>query len=814
MQVRATLLFALAAGLGVLACSSDSSGPQDDGFAECLDVAFAATSGLPLDEVDVGHAPANFEEPLAARMFDADGDAVGYAPVLVDESGQARVVVPLHPVTPLEGGPVQLALADSLRQCAPVDFTIESLPEAEGEVASIVELLGDMLDQAAVLLGTSNAELLATPLEQLAPVHYPLAVALDVLQNPDNSYSLAAILDGSSPLSDADGLVLADRLFARTGVRENLGPATAAARAGQPLLVEDPGVECTPEYVGDDAGRLDACMDLALDITSSIAGATGQILEDLSELFAVGTLAPHPAVEVTSAIAGLAVYIVQTRRAKLAAFLPSSLTAMDADFGQTDYLEDEPGPGKIEQAQVRASSSEWDMGKAIIEGALAAAGFFRELQQFGGAEALNDVGVYLVSQGVIPWLLGDETLDDFTVDPIPFGPVDVLAEAWSDISVPLGEAIEVTTYNVYEPKKVGTATLLIHTTDGEFGGQRVEAAVEVTVRQLTMQVYPDEVVLEPGEITYFSLSVENSLHPDSVDFLPGLEIQGSADITIEPGQSSHPVSYTAPESPDPEHPDLLTFVHTATGGARGGDAPPRTATVTIRFGGVRITTQPRCVDIDEDPFQIGVEVAGGIQDPVLIWEASAGEIDANGVFTPPDEAQLVTITVSLAANPNLKDQIELPVGGCSCSATINIGGSSDVTTGLRFFLSNDLSGVQAFDWKGANFSQATFGFGANPAEPQVIPFNTTGAFDGGGSGILNAETSFANPDDLDNPTIDPLTVILEENTGSVLTGSVSGTVSVGADPEPIEVPLSLTFRIEADPYFSTESMKVCEVPSS
>jgi hypothetical protein len=804
------LAAAVAAGIGG-ACSSDSSGPEEDGFADCLELSFARTAGQPLDEIAIGRLPGDFEEPVAAEILGADGTVAGYAPVWVAESGDAHLIVPVHPSTPLESGPVQLALTDSSSRCAPVDFTIEALPEADGELDAVADLLGGMLDDAATLLGTSTEEIFATDAADLAPVYYPLAAAASVLAHPDNSYSIAAILDGSSPLSDADGLELAERLFAKAGIRDGLAATVAAARVSPPARIEEPDVECTPDYIDDDAGRLDACMDLALDVTSSITGATGQILEDLSNLFAVTGLAPHPAIEIGSAVAGLAVYIVQARRNRLAALLPSSLTSMDVDFGQTEWLEDEPGPGEISKAEVYATNDEWDMGKAFLETALAAAGFGRALEKYGGVKALNDIGVFLVSEGLIPHLLGDETLDEFTLDAVDFGPVDVLSPAWTDITVPLGDAIEFTSHTAYDLKKVGTATVLVHTDDGEFGGQRRERSTEVTVRQLSLQIYPDEVVVEPGEITFFTLAVENSFYPHMVDFMDGLEIQGSADITIQgEGFDSHEVSYTAPQSPDASMPDLLTIEHKATSGARSGDAPPRRAIATIRFGGLRITTEPRCVDIGEEPFPIDVEVAGGIQDPELVWNASAGAIDENGVFTPPDEAQIVTITVTLADKPGIGDSIELPVGGCSCSATVNLNGASDATFGLRFWLSGDLSGVQAFDWTGEGVSKATFGFGTDPLNSQVIPLGTTGQFDALASGVVNGVT-FLNPEDPDNPALPPLSLSITENTGSIFAGTVAGTVKAAVGAELESVSFSLSFHIEADPNYSEEDEKVCYV---
>jgi len=128
---------------------------------------------------------------------------------------------------------------------------------------------------------------------------------------------------------------------------------------------------------------------------------------------------------------------------------------------------------------------------------------------------------------------------------------------------------------------------------------------------------------------------------------------------------------------------------------------------------------------------------------------------------------------------------------------------------LSFFLSNDSSGVQAFDWRATNLSQATWGIGADAANPVVIPFGTTGTFEAATSGSVTG-SFFYNPDPED-PDLPPLVPTISENTGSVLAGNVVGFVTVPADPEDRTEALTFSFYIEADPLLSDSDRMRCEV---
>jgi hypothetical protein len=62
---------------------------------------------------------------------------------------------------------------------------------------------------------------------------------------------------------------------------------------------------------------------------------------------------------------------------------------------------------------------------------------------------------------------------------------------------------------------------------------------------------------------------------------------------------------------------------------------------------------------------------GGLQNKNVNWTASAGEIDQTGNFTAPMVAQVVTVTATAVANPNLRASAQVSVKGIpdGCTAT-------------------------------------------------------------------------------------------------------------------------------------------------
>lgn len=144
----------------------------------CPDLAAAVSSGPPLESIPLGRLPDDFEPPLWARV-DADDEEGAHLFTLVrldETSGEAELVGPIHPSTSPEGGEVRILVTDGTLGCRPFDFTVEALQPAPGELTAIADHLQGILEEQAAVLGTSTDQIMATPLEELPPALYPLAL--------------------------------------------------------------------------------------------------------------------------------------------------------------------------------------------------------------------------------------------------------------------------------------------------------------------------------------------------------------------------------------------------------------------------------------------------------------------------------------------------------------------------------------------------------------------------------------------------------------------------------------------------------------
>lgn len=670
--------------------SSFAVGAPESPFelVDCPALSPAALAGVPLDRVALGTVPEELEPPLFARVEAEQGTAVGAALVPVGEAGAAELVVPLHPAAEPAGGVVRLTITDGTLGCAPFTFTIEPLEPAPGELDVIVGLMQEILTAQAAVFGTTPEEILSTPVEELPPALYPLALAQSTLADPDNPASLQSIALGNSPDAAEARLDLVEPLLARSGLGDGLSSVAAALQrpvsavwarppAGGPVGSIETGL-CTPDHVKN-AEQLDHCMGLARDAAFEFGNPTGQIVQDLAA--SLGTLGLVPGAGTASGIAGFATWLFLNQHQKNAALLPSFLTGMALDPLPVEFLEDQEGPGTW-TASVTASNSDWDMGKDLLEGIFQSAqiaGTF-DKAQIAGPE-LHAVLGYILNGPVADHLLSNASIDEYIMQAQDFGPVPVTEEAWTTSRIATGSAVVKTAHDQYEPRERGTATLAVRTVEGAFGRQQGTANAEITVKELQLNVSPDEIHLRPGESQSFNFTVTDSRYPAMVGLHPDVSLQGTIEEIIHVGDGLHIVSYTAPEEPDPDQADLLTLRHTAETGAREHSIEDRKATATIRFGRITISPRGGCVD-PGNTLQFSAEVEG-LEDEAVAWSVDAGQIDANGLYTAPDPAPASAVAVIRAQSveqPKLEDAVTISID-CSCVWTAQTGSATVVASG-------------------------------------------------------------------------------------------------------------------------------------
>jgi len=804
--------------LGLGACAGDPAAPVTDGLytvVTCSGLNLGSPSGVTLDEIPIGVLPSSFQSPVAAVMFGDDGEPSGFAYVLPDDTDALRLSVPLHPTTPMAGGAVSLTFTDGTSACAPVDFTILPLPAADGEFEAVVDLLQAVVTAQATILETTREELNATALGDMPPAAWPLAMVQSLLDDPANAASLRAIADGAMGGEALDWL---DRLLARTDLRASLEsnpPAALGPLAAGPARFSADDLLCDPAYVGD-AERLDYCMKLAAELARSATGLSRQVSEDIKRAFSALSDVGLPLAGEVKVIFGAMFWLIYSEREGAAAAYPSTFTSIDLTVDPDPIQEDDERPALV-SATVVAGSLGYDMQAQILDGILQAKGLVETFGDFNFSTGtvLDDLASQLAPQ--FASRIRDADIESLQIPAQSTNPITLDDALWLDTRVVSGSAVEVVDGAHYEGRQSGTSLLSVRTKDGEFGGDQIAEQVEVSVSPLQVTIAPDEVFVGAGNPWEFLVTVAGSRYPQSVEIDPMVSLQGTASIAYN-GDGTHTVSYTAPDTPIIGSPDLLTVRHTAETGARGYSDVERLDIATIRFGGVRIVTAPTCLDPGET-LQLEAFVPGA-DNPDLIWSVTAGTIDSTGFFTAPAEAQIVQVTVEYADNPDVKDSIELQVGGCSCQATVRVGGQdSGSTRSARFFLSNDLSGVTQIDWAGGEtgptqsiLNLSWFGE-PEPVPGGTIPVGATGSYQVGTSAGVHVGSSWYNPD-IVNDTIDNrLRVsIIENDGGNVLAGSVSGEVALltGA-AEPSVVSFSMTFHIEANPLLSTATTRVCRI---
>ncbi|WP_188915840.1 hypothetical protein, partial [Salinarimonas ramus] len=123
------------AGLAALAATA-LEGTAPARAAACADLALGRAEARPFEAIP-------FPETVDALLVSLDGAEPLRLPLAA-----GTFVVPPHPVTPLEGGVVELAAADVDGSCPLGDLTIAALPRATGaiarEAADIAKLISDI----------------------------------------------------------------------------------------------------------------------------------------------------------------------------------------------------------------------------------------------------------------------------------------------------------------------------------------------------------------------------------------------------------------------------------------------------------------------------------------------------------------------------------------------------------------------------------------------------------------------------------------------------------------------------------------------
>ena len=754
----------------------------------CPALSLASTSGQPLERVDIGALPPSLEPPLAGRVTWDGGDQSDFAYVQQGDDGTATLLVPMHPTGSVDGGDVVIRFTDGTSACPPVGFHIDALPAAPGEFASAVDLLQQIVDLQAHVLGSSADELRQADPTTLPERLLPMLVMQSVIDHPDNPNSLRALADGTSELTvDRD---LLDRLIARVGLRPALedvlanaegaaagnfpAPSGALFPAGADTMARAAGPPRRSALSSPEAASLQECLDViatALDLSNCMSlsnsaafgmdHASGKVLNDLSHAVDVASVVPAGPVQAAAKASALAIFIVQTYQQALANLLPSEFVGMHVDATPVSVLQDEDANGGW-SATVSATSKGWKLDTTILQVlSQFTGGEVRWISDYVPAGVLTDLAG-LIQNKVIGAIIGTTKGSDFVqIAPQLWTGVDVTSHTWSVASI-FGEAFDQTSHTTYEPIHTGTSDLHVGTKEdaGQFGYRHIETDPDVTltvepvhIRFVRDGASVSQIHVGPDETVHLTVVVEQALHPELLSLESPGSLSGTALLGYS-GDATYAFTYTAPSdlSTLPENVSVIDDAHTGSL-AVSGEVPRQV--LSILPGDVEIQPRGACVEPDGET-DFGAVVTG-LDDPTVEWNASLGTIDGNGHFAAAGvpSGTDVQITAASVEDPSIADTVYVHVGDCSCRFGLTSAGGINTeqqgpagyfdyggTLMIQMDGHQDLTGVWTTtasltvkDWMGAlgtyTLSGASLDDPASSAPPAL--YQPEGGYQGSGS---------------------------------------------------------------------------------
>lgn len=778
----------------------------DDGLptVACTTLDLSTGSALPTESVTASGLPAALGEVLVARVMSADRDDLGWTYFEPRSGGSAAMLAPLHPSGSASGGEVWVRVADESAACPPVAFTVEPLPDHSGEMLEAVDALQQSVADQAAILGTTPADLRATPIDEVAEPYLPIALVQYVLDHPQNPNSLRAVATGTAA-PEVDPALL-DALIAESGLADDLAALNVsggALRQAAPLAIA--AQTCLPGTIGtSETLLLSDCMNAQAEAQANVESELGQAIRSISEwswmLEGLEGAAGRRAAWVNAIL-----WVLEMSDTRLAALLPCCIVDLAVDADRDFFEEDFPGEA-MWTATLTARSLGYDLGGEIVDAILKAVSVASSVDasQVSNFDIDTRLGAFLT--GPVESIL-TEDLGLFSIPPETFGPVPVFEEPWTEVSI-AGSAIEQVDHNRYRPVEVGSASFRVATRpdapESMFGRQEAAHHTEVEVREIEITVTPDQGFVAPGDSIVLQVRVENAFFPDSLDWIAD---QGFADLQLG-SDNLHRLVYFAPADARFENPADLTVYHAgSTGALASGRVPDDEARLT--FGKIEIDPRPVCLDTDTEQ-QFGVEIEGPDTEEVN-WFADDGSIDSDGLFAAPSTrpaSGYTWVKARHAEYPALADSVQVPIG-CSCQFTMDVDGQQLVgEPGDQLYFT---------DWGGPNepygnndelfavtVSRASEGWSTTvfPLEddPATWPGGvgvTNGVRIQGDMGLGEGDILYASDDDL------PAWIDVEEYTAeeSVKGRAFAHTVSILSSSPPYsrESSLNMSFAITVPP---------------
>ena len=717
---RRSRLVALAGGAAALAlaflvsCSDDGVGPgQDDPTPVLLTIALAESRATSGDRLDISGVPTDVD--LWANVtVEGSGDTTIAFLVPASSPGGVQLVVPLHPVTPAQGGAVRIEVTDGgLVSSNSVALQIDPLPAAPGAYAALVDSLEHLLDGWLEQSATNRESLRTTPVGLLPVSHLQLLLIHNALDHPDNPNSMRALADGDIPLFattpfDRD---LLDALVAASGTAgfvqrklafvdtltapvlpqgESTHELAALARRRADTCIEGPtfGID------GDSCGLLSQTMRYQSALAVEAASAA-QDVENQIQTIVFTTLGLTPAAPYAAGVAGT-FWAAKTIEEGARGLYPSSFVsdATDFDADPLQFPEDFTEDGLWNHFRVTAVSEGWSFDRAVFQAIMQVLGAVGSgpgdvvdtvagsAQGAAVQEAVDTISSFVLTESTnlaIDELIGDE---GFALSYCP--------QTWAGIdctgaphSVGSSNSAVLTVDDAsrsYRPEELGSAQLRVETVAGQFGTAHTGEDKVIVTEAIEVFIDPFQARVGTNETVQFSVRVTNAIDARV------------AWTATSPDFVSDDASATLVTPENPWNPAIeVRALSLASTGLRVPGAPERSDTAPVTYADslviVQITPGYECVSND-GRVDLTAEVIG-VEDPVLTWRVDPGwgSVVPTGPLTarytpPPEGTTDDTIVVEVVDHPEAVDTAHMRVSACTCYYDIQIvGGNSWVQSG-------------------------------------------------------------------------------------------------------------------------------------
>ena len=680
-------LFTVLILLMVVGCGGDSSNPTEPSGPDLADVTLALDSTVSFGRVDVEglNPPSDKTTPDFRVLVTAEG-ADDFELILDHDDEGWFFNAPLHPVSPVSGGQVQIHITEGANSSAPFDLQLMALPSSPGSFAALVGTMREHLEQRAQWAGTSIDELKATPPAEVAPELLSLKLSQAYLDSDDDDRDLTDLVANIQGFLTPEDVDLLDRLFGAVDLVSLLRADVDDGDGIDPLPPAGKRSRPSKDFCINAGPAIDTAPELSIYMTRSAVaqfGAdpnseAGRTLAFGASVFTQISVMPGGgAAGKAACICGVVIAAVQGATEAVAGILPSRFVSIDFEVDKREFDEDDPGYATYSHVEVVAESTGWVADQSlsnVLVNALAAYMSAAEIGEIQGSSVLRDAN--LLGLGVSANVVFGET-----------SVIEFCSEPWTvDISSPIyctasalnhKFEVDIPTQHV-TPKEAGNDQLRVAAQSTQFGGREIYDDIDMVINAIDVDVTPENIyVTELGETVMITADIRNA-DLQTLRWTPewGTWDDGNSDETN--GPRTRPL--VTPTDAD-AYPFLVTVESLSRQGARNSGMPPRVGFATIHNGAqraVRIDPQFDCIHNGETK-QFTAEVSGFAEGEfTVVWaiDEGWGTIDQNGLYQAPQGGTTSDIiSATIAEDEEVKDFADIEVGSCSCSLDINISGS-------------------------------------------------------------------------------------------------------------------------------------------